>query len=87
MNGAAYLAYKSGAPILPVTFIGTENENMFGNLKRFRKPQIRAVVGPLFNIAMDKDDWRVTIEAGTKKIMQVLSNQLPSNYQGIYQHT
>jgi len=28
-DGAAYLAYKSGAPLLPITVTGTENENVY----------------------------------------------------------
>ena len=36
-GGAAYLALKSGAPILPVTFTGTENRIIFGNLKNFKR--------------------------------------------------
>ena len=85
MNGAAYLAYKSGAPLLPVTFVGTENEHVFGDLRKFRRPRLRAIVGPLFYVEPQGDDWRLSIEAGTQKIMQTLADQLPSQYRGVYQ--
>src|SRR6266542_5004418 len=34
-DGAAFLAYKSGAPILPIAVTGTENENVYRHLKKF----------------------------------------------------
>jgi 1-acyl-sn-glycerol-3-phosphate acyltransferase len=33
-DGAAFLAYKSGVPILPFAIIGTENAIVDGHLRR-----------------------------------------------------
>src|SRR5512134_3460794 len=35
-TGAAFLALKSGAPIVPVALTGTENPNAYSHLKRWR---------------------------------------------------
>jgi 1-acyl-sn-glycerol-3-phosphate acyltransferase len=82
-HGAAYLALKSGAPILPATFTGTENRNVYANLKRLRRAKIRLTVGKPFHLEPGSD-WRRAIEQGTEKIMLTLAEQLPPEYRGVY---
>jgi 1-acyl-sn-glycerol-3-phosphate acyltransferase len=82
-GGAAYLALKSGAPVTPVTFTGTENARVYGNLKRLRRTSITMTVGPSFYLDRE-DGWRQAIENGTQRIMQALSSQLPPDYRGVY---
>jgi len=84
-HGAAYLAYKADVPLLPITFVGTDNENVFGNLKHYRRPKLKVNIGKIFKIDY-LDDWRSTIETGTLMIMTKLAEQLPKEYQGVYRH-
>jgi 1-acyl-sn-glycerol-3-phosphate acyltransferase len=37
-RGSAYLALKAKVPILPIALTGTENENIYGNLRSLKKP-------------------------------------------------
>jgi 1-acyl-sn-glycerol-3-phosphate acyltransferase len=82
-GGAAYLAIKSGAPVLPVTFTGTENSRIYGNLKHLRRTEVTITIGPLFQLE-DLPDRHQAIEAGTHRIMRTLASQLPSGYRGVY---
>ncbi len=82
-GGAAYLAYKSGAPIVPVTFTGTENWRIYTNLKRLRRTQITLTIGTPFYLDAAQNR-RDAIEAGTEKIMRRLASQLPPEYRGVY---
>jgi 1-acyl-sn-glycerol-3-phosphate acyltransferase len=82
-GGAAYLALKSGAPILPITFTGTENARIYGNLKRLHRSQVTLTVGALFRLD-EYPDRRQAVELGTQKIMRTLAAQLPPEYRGIY---
>jgi len=46
--GVAFLASKSGYPVLPVALTGTEDRGIVSNLKRLRRSKIRAVGGESF---------------------------------------
>lgn len=81
--GAAYLALKAGVPILPVTFTGTENKRLYGNLKRLRRTEISLTVGKPFRLEQ-QGDWRQAVEQGTQEIMLTLAEQLPPEYRGVY---
>lgn len=83
MGGAAYLALEGGAPILPVTFTGTENDRLYPNMKRLRRTEMTMTVGPMFRLE-DPEDRRQAVEKGTRRIMQTLASQLPLEYQGAY---
>jgi 1-acyl-sn-glycerol-3-phosphate acyltransferase len=83
-GGAAYLALKTGAPVVPVTFTGTENWRIYGNIKHFRRTEVTVNVGPPFRLE-DLPDRRQAIEHGTETIMNSLAGQLPPEYRGIYQ--
>ena len=83
-NGAAYLALKANAPILPVTFTNTENETLYPNMKRLRRTHIQIKVGKMFRLE-NLGDRRLSIHLGTEKIMDTLANQLPVEYRGVYQ--
>ncbi len=43
--GVAFLASKSGYPVLPVALTGTEDRGVVANLKRFRRSKIKVVAG------------------------------------------
>jgi len=82
-GGAAFLAVKSGVPILPVTFTGSENSRVYRNLKRLHRTVITITIGPAFHLD-GMPDRREAIEAGTRKIMHILASQLPPDYRGVY---
>lgn len=82
-GGAAYLAIKSGVPILPVTFTGTQNQIIYNNLKRFRRSAVTVTIGEPFTIA-ETSDRKADLQQATELIMRTLASQLPVEYQGVY---
>ncbi len=82
-GGAAYIAYKSKAPILPVTMTGTENRRLLENIKRFKRTRVTMTIGPPFYLD-DYPDRREAVSQGTLQIMQALARQLPPQYQGVF---
>jgi 1-acyl-sn-glycerol-3-phosphate acyltransferase len=93
-GGAAFLAYKSGAMILPIAVTGTENENVYGHMKKFRRARIRVKAGKMFQLAGQVSDAvptrngsqsrQAAVDLGTRQIMQALADLLPEEYQGAY---
>ena len=81
--GAAYLALKSGASILPVTFTGTENQKVYPELKRLRRAKISITIGKPF-LLDQTGNWRQAVDRGTQQIMRTLAEQLPPEYRGVY---
>lgn len=88
--GAAFLALKSGAPVVPVGLTGTENPNVFGHLKRWERASVSLTVGQPFFL-------RGQVEAGeagtksqramreaTRQIMETIARLLPEDYRGNY---
>jgi 1-acyl-sn-glycerol-3-phosphate acyltransferase len=83
-GGAAFLALRAKVPVLPVTFTGTQNELVYGNLKHLRRSDISITVGLPFWLEGGKNH-KQAIQNGTDQIMLHLAAQLPSEYQGVYQ--
>jgi hypothetical protein len=83
-DGAAYLAIKLDTLLLPVTFTGTENRRIFGNLKHLRRTAVTVTIGEPFRLKTT-EDRRKDIAQGTLTIMHTLAHQLPSEYRGVYQ--
>jgi 1-acyl-sn-glycerol-3-phosphate acyltransferase len=82
-GGAAYLALKSGVPLVPITFTGTENAVIFNNLKHLRRSEVSMTVGPAFYLS-ELDNLREAVREGTQIIMNKLAQQLPAHYRGVY---
>jgi 1-acyl-sn-glycerol-3-phosphate acyltransferase len=82
-HGAAFLALKANVPVSPVTFTGTENECLYGNLRRLRRSPVRMTIGPPFKLE-PQADHRQALAAGTRQIMLALARQLPPEYRGAY---
>ena len=82
-EGAAFLAMKSGAPIVPIAMTGTENENIFGHLKRWKRAPVTLTVGKPFHL-LEQADRQKMLQEGTRQIMQSLANLLPEAYRGNY---
>jgi 1-acyl-sn-glycerol-3-phosphate acyltransferase len=91
-GGAAFLAYKSGAMILPIAVAGTENENVYGHMKKFRRARVHVKVGKMFKLAEQASgdslsaskNRQEAVDLGTRQIMQALASLLPEKYQGAY---
>jgi 1-acyl-sn-glycerol-3-phosphate acyltransferase len=83
-QGAAYLALKAHAPLIPVTFTGTENRRIYTNMKRLRRTRVTLTVGPLFRLE-ETGNRQADLDNGARKIMLALARQLPREYRGIYQ--
>jgi 1-acyl-sn-glycerol-3-phosphate acyltransferase len=91
-GGAAFLALKSGVPILPIVVTGTENEKVYGSLKKLRRAAVRLKAGKMFRLAGQVEgdalrlskDRREAMDEGTRKIMRALADLLPDEYRGAY---
>ena len=81
-EGAAFLAMKSGALIVPVAMTGTENENIY-NRKWWRRARVTLSVGKPFQLQKQADRQKMLRE-GTSQIMEALASLLPESYQGNY---
>ncbi|HLZ73113.1 MAG TPA: lysophospholipid acyltransferase family protein [Dehalococcoidia bacterium] len=80
--GAALIALRSGAPVLPVAITGTERIHGPGIL--LRRPRITVTIGEPFVLARaDKID-RAAVEAGTRTIMRSIATLLPPDYRGAW---
>jgi 1-acyl-sn-glycerol-3-phosphate acyltransferase len=82
-QGAAYLALKTGVPIIPVAFIGSENAHVYGHLKRLRRAPVMLRVGKAFRLSQQADR-REMVREGTRQIMVALADLLPESYRGAY---
>ena len=83
-GGAAYLAYKSGSPVLPLTFTGTENARIYPNLKHFKRTRVRLTIGKPINLHPASNRQEAVCQ-GTQQIMYALASLLPPEYRGVYQ--
>ncbi|MCE9646511.1 MAG: 1-acyl-sn-glycerol-3-phosphate acyltransferase [Chloroflexi bacterium] len=86
-GGAAFLAYKSGVPIMPIAITGTENENVYGRMKKFRRARVHVKAGKIFQLAGQAEGRQDAVALGTRQIMQALADLLPEKYQGAYSST
>jgi len=84
-EGAAYLAMRSGAPVLPIGLTGTETALCM--LKRLRRPHLTVNIcaplqlpGPLAHGAARQ----AQLQAGHAKIMRRIARLLPARYRGVY---
>ncbi len=82
-EGAAFLALKAGAPIVPIAMTGTENENIYGHLKRFQRARVTLFVGKPFFL-QEQADRQTMLREGTRQIMESLASLLPESYRGNY---
>lgn len=89
--GAAFLALKSGAQIVPVALTGTENANVFGHLKRWKRAPVTLTVGKPFFLHEQAGDEEAkgtksqrVLREGTRQIMASIASLLPESYRGNY---
>jgi 1-acyl-sn-glycerol-3-phosphate acyltransferase len=83
--GAAFLASKSGYPVLPVALTGTEDAGVLANLKRFRRSKIKVVAGDLYTVEIPKGKGRdQAMNEATDEMMCRIAAMLPESYRGYY---
>lgn len=84
-DGAAYLAARTGVPILPV---GLENTDvLFANFKRLKGTAVHVHIGAPFHLPpLDHRVRSQDLPAYTHYIMVHLAAQLPARYHGVYAH-
>ncbi|HUE97868.1 MAG TPA: lysophospholipid acyltransferase family protein [Anaerolineales bacterium] len=83
--GVAFLAGKSGYPVLPVAVTGTEDRVIIENLKHFRRSKITATAADLLYIEVPKGKRREeAMRQATDEIMCQIAARLPEKYWGAY---
>ncbi|HXF85651.1 MAG TPA: lysophospholipid acyltransferase family protein [Anaerolineales bacterium] len=83
--GVAFLASKSGYPVLPVAVTGTEDRLVLENLKRFRRSKIVVRAGKPFYIEIPRGKGREeAMRKATDEIMCRIAALLPEKYRGVY---
>jgi 1-acyl-sn-glycerol-3-phosphate acyltransferase len=83
--GVAFLASKSGYPVLPVAVTGTEDRSIMENLKRFRRSKIIVRVGDAFYVQIHQGKGREeAMRQATDEIMCRIGALLPEKYRGVY---
>jgi len=85
-EGAAFLALRSGAPIVPIAMTGTENQNIYGHMKRLKRAPVTLSVGKPF-VLREQADRQEMMREGTRQIMETLAGLLPEAYRGKYKST
>jgi 1-acyl-sn-glycerol-3-phosphate acyltransferase len=84
-EGAAFLAMKSGAQIVPVALTGTENDHVNEHLKKWKRIPASLSVGKPFLI-QNHADRQAMIRNGTRQIMESLARLLPPERRGQYSY-
>lgn len=84
-NGAAYLALRSGAPLLPIGITGTET--IYSAWRQLRRPRVTVNIGAPFRLPgplAHGAERRAQLEAGRDEIMGRIAALLPLQYRGVY---
>ncbi len=83
--GAAYLAARTGALVVPVGAVGTRDREVAQRLRRFRRLDLRIQAGEPFRLPpMDRGRREVYLQAQTDEIMCRIAALLPPDYRGHY---
>jgi 1-acyl-sn-glycerol-3-phosphate acyltransferase len=81
-TGAAYLADRTGVPIVPIGISGSER--LAENLRRLRRTPVRFVVGRPFRLPPNGHAKGELLEEYTTQIMCRIAALLPPEYRGVY---
>ena len=83
--GAAYLAAKSGLPVVPVGAVGIEDAKIFSSLKRLRRAPVTIRVGDPYTLPpVARDGRQKAMQDYTDEIMCRIAAVLPAEYHGVY---
>lgn len=82
-TGVAYLADKTGVPLVPLAISGTENA--LALLLRFHRPRIQVCVGEPFHLPhIHRQSREADLQRNTDEIMCRIAALLPAEYRGAY---
>ena len=84
-HGTAYVAAKANVPVVPVGVTGTDGVVDFW--KRFRRPNMRMVIGKPLDLApvdLRSPNRKDELRQNTDRIMYAIAALLPPEYQGEY---
>ena len=83
--GVAYLAARSGFPVIPVAITGTADEIILENVKHFRKSHITLTGGKQFSVPpLPNKDRNAALQKYTDEIMCQIAALLPEKFRGFY---
>ena len=83
--GAAYLAAKTQALVVPLALTGTEDRVVESRLKRLKRLDITITVGEPFTLPpIDRHNRDAFLQAQTDEIMCRIAALLPQKYRGVY---
>jgi 1-acyl-sn-glycerol-3-phosphate acyltransferase len=83
--GVAYLAARSGFPVVPVAITGTEDNVLIDNIKHLRKSRITVTAGLPFTLPpLPKTNRDASLQQYTDEIMCQIAAILPERYRGVY---
>jgi 1-acyl-sn-glycerol-3-phosphate acyltransferase len=83
--GAAFLAAKSGYPVMPVGLTGTEDRGILQNLKRLRRSKITVTACDVMQVQLPSGKGREeAMRTATDEIMCRIAAALPEKYRGVY---
>lgn len=81
-EGAVYLAWRTGAPIVPVGVDGTDRFKF--NIRRLRRTPVRVVFGPPFRVEIPAERSREALREATDELMAQIAALLPPERRGVY---
>ena len=84
-EGAAFLAMKSGAKVVPIALTGTENIHISDHINHWKRVPVSLTVGKPFHI-QNQAERQETIRSGTRQIMEALARLLPPKLRGQYNY-
>jgi len=84
-SGPAYLAAKTGAHVVPIGIVGTEDSLMKSRFKKLKRLQVSIDVGKPFKIpTLPIDNRDEFLKKYTDEIMCQIAALLPESYRGVY---
>ncbi len=83
--GTAYLASKTGVPVLPAAITGTEDRVVKQMLRRFRRAEVTVRIGDPFTLPqLPRKNRDQILQDYTDEIMCRIAALLPERYRGVY---
>lgn len=82
--GTAFIALRTGAPIIPVAIWGTENIKLPRDAFRFQGTRIHLRFGEPFSFKQTNRASKAQIVRSTREIMEKIAELLPEKYRGVY---
>lgn len=82
--GTAFIALRTGAPVVPVAIWGTENIELPRDAFRFKSTRVQVRFGEPFALKETKRATKAQITSGTREIMEKIAELLPEKYRGVY---